>query len=83
VGDGLSTTNLAGRTLADLIRGDSTDLVTLPWVGHRSPRWEPEPLRYLGINTMVRVAEGADRHEARRGAPSRWRTALLSRLTGG
>jgi glycine/D-amino acid oxidase-like deaminating enzyme len=83
VGDGLSTTNLAGRTLADLIRGDSTDLVTLPWVGHRSPRWEPEPLRYVGINTMVRIAEGADRYEARQGVASRWRTALLSRLTGG
>ena len=25
-------------------------MVTLPWVNHRSPRWEPEPLRWLGVN---------------------------------
>ncbi|MDX6205991.1 MAG: hypothetical protein QOF39_2048, partial [Frankiales bacterium] len=51
VGDGVSTTNLAGRTLADLVLGRDTDLTRLPWVGHRSRRWEPEPLRFLGVNT--------------------------------
>ena len=35
VGDGVSTTNLAGRTLADLITRRGTDLTALPWVGHR------------------------------------------------
>ena len=45
VGDGVSTTNLAGRTLADLITGADTDLTHLPWVNHRSKLWEPEPLR--------------------------------------
>ena len=50
VGDGVSTTNLAGRTLADLITGADTPLTRLPWVGHVSPRWEPEPLRWLGVN---------------------------------
>ena len=40
VGDGVSTTNLAGRTLADLILGRDTDITHLPWVGHRSPPWE-------------------------------------------
>ena len=38
VGDGVSTTNLAGRTLADLITGTDSELTRLPWVGHRSPR---------------------------------------------
>ena len=37
VGDGLSTTNLAGRTLADLLTASDTPLTRLPWVGHRSP----------------------------------------------
>ncbi len=50
VGDGVSTTNLAGRTIADLVLGRDTVLVRLPWVGHQSPRWEPEPLRWLGVN---------------------------------
>ena len=46
VGDGVSTTNLAGRTLRDLILGRHSELTGLAWVGHRSRRWEPEPLRY-------------------------------------
>jgi glycine/D-amino acid oxidase-like deaminating enzyme len=77
VGDGVSTTNLAGRTLADLVTGASSDLVTLPWVGHRSPRWEPEPLRWAGVNLGRRAAALADRAEARTDRPSRvWGTAL-------
>ena len=56
VGDGVGTTNLAGRTLADLVLGRDTDLVRLPWVGHRSRAWEPEPLRWLGINAGLRAA---------------------------
>lgn len=83
VGDGVGTSNLSGRTLADLISGTDSPLTSLPWVGHRSRRWEPEPLRYIGINTMVQVTSGADRHEQRHGRPSRWRTALLDRLVGG
>ena len=65
VGDGVATTNLAGRTLADLIRGVESDLTRLPWVGHRSRRWEPEPLRWLGANAMLRLAALADAQEAR------------------
>ena len=83
VGDGVATTNLAGRTLADLITGTDSDLVSLPWVGHRSRRWEPEPLRYVGINSMVLLPAGADRYEARHGRPSRWRETIVERLTGG
>ena len=71
VGDGVSTTNLAGRTLADLITGADTDLTRLPWVGHRSPHWEPEPLRWLGVNAGLQTMSWADREEARTGRPSR------------
>ena len=82
VGDGVSTANLAGRTLADLILGHDSDLVRLPWVGHRSPAWEPEPLRWLGVNAGLRAVEAADRTEARRGRPSRLATAV-GRFLGG
>ncbi len=82
VGDGVATTNLTGRTLADLITGADSDLTSLAWVGHRSPRWEPEPLRWLGINAALRLPAGADRHEARTGQPSKVRTWLLERLLG-
>lgn len=80
VGDGLATTNLAGRTLADLITRRPTELAAMPWVGHRSPPWEPEPLRWLGINTLVRLPGGADDHEERTDQPERWRSALMSRF---
>jgi glycine/D-amino acid oxidase-like deaminating enzyme len=71
VGDGVSTTNLAGRTLADLLLGRDTDLTRLPWVGHTSRQWEPEPLRWLGINAGLRAMTWADQEEARTGRPSR------------
>ena len=81
VGDGVSTTNLAGRTLADLVIGADTDLTRLPWVGHRSPRWEPEPLRWLGVNAGLQVMTWADRQEARTGRPSR-AAAVVGRFLG-
>lgn len=80
MGDGVGTSNLAGRTLADLITRTPSDLVGLPWVDVPQRRWEPEPLRYIGINTLVQLPKGADRHEARRGSTSRWRSALMSAL---
>jgi glycine/D-amino acid oxidase-like deaminating enzyme len=76
VGDGLSTTNLAGRTLADLITGNDSEITRLPWVGHRSPAWEPEPLRWLGINAGLRAMTWADHSEARTGRPSRVATTF-------
>ncbi|GAB3940929.1 FAD-dependent oxidoreductase [Kribbella albertanoniae] len=63
VGDGVSTTNLAGRTLTDLILRRDTALTRLPWVGHHSRPWEPEPFRWLGINTGLRAMTLADTEE--------------------
>jgi glycine/D-amino acid oxidase-like deaminating enzyme len=77
VGDGVATSNLAGRTLADLVLERDTDLVTLPWVGHRSRRWEPEPLRWLGINAGLRAMRLADWEERRTQRPS-----LVARAVG-
>ena len=71
VGDGVATTNLAGRTLADLVLGQDSPLTRLPWVGHRSPRWETEPLRWLGANAGLQLMHFADRQESRTGRPSR------------
>src|SRR4029453_10028912 len=71
VGDGVATSNLAGRTLADLILHRETELLRLPWVGHRSRRWEPEPLRWIGANLGLRLMSSADREEQHTGRPSR------------
>lgn len=86
VGDGVSTTNVAGRTLADLITGQSSDLTTLPWVGRSTRRWEPEPLRWLGINLGRQAAAHADAAERGSGPRAaaqahRW-GRILTRLTG-
>ena len=81
VGDGVSTTNLAGRTLADLVLGHDTELTRLPWVGHRSRDWEPEPLRWLGINAGLRAMTWADQEEGLTGRQSRV-AALVSPLIG-
>jgi len=70
VGDGLSTTNLAGRTLADLVTARDTELTRLPWVGHRSPSWEPEPLRFLGANAGLVAMTAADAEERATGRGS-------------
>jgi glycine/D-amino acid oxidase-like deaminating enzyme len=79
VGDGVATTNLAGRTLAHLIRGERSELTRLPWVGHRSPGWPPEPLRWLGANAALRAMVAADVAEGRGGRPSRL-AAIVDRV---
>jgi glycine/D-amino acid oxidase-like deaminating enzyme len=82
VGDGVGTTNLAGRTLADLITGNSSALTRLPWVGHKSPAWEPEPLRWLGVNAGLQVMNVADREEDRTARPSKI-ARFMGRFLGG
>jgi len=81
VGVGVSTSNLAGRTLADLALGRQTALTGLPWVGRRPRKWEPEPLRWLGVRGMYRLYAMAEAAEARTGRPSAL-AGLGRRLTG-
>jgi glycine/D-amino acid oxidase-like deaminating enzyme len=62
-GHGVTATNLAGRTLADLVLARNTPITELPWVGHQSRNWEPEPLRWLGVRALYIAYTLADRHE--------------------
>lgn len=77
VGSGLTMTNVAARTLRDLVLGESTELTELPWVNHHPRRWEFEPLRYLGVSSMYACYRFADRWEMARGSTS---TALVARV---
>lgn len=70
-GHGVVASSLGGRTLADLITGTASDLTGLPWVGHRSRRWEPEPLRFVATRTIAAVLASADAVEDRTGRPAR------------
>lgn len=77
VGQGVTTANLAGRTLADLLTATESELTRLPWVGHVSRRWEPEPLRWLGVRGLYAAYRYADRREERIG---KRRSALIARI---
>ncbi|HEY0444487.1 MAG TPA: FAD-dependent oxidoreductase [Candidatus Limnocylindrales bacterium] len=68
VGHGVSTSNLAGRTVADLIGERKTELTELPFVGHRSRNWEPEPFRWIGVRF---AQEALGRVDARSDATGR------------
>ena len=80
-GDGVSTTNLAGRTLRDLILRRDTELTKLPWVNHRSRSWEPEPARWIGVNLALKAMAYADELEERTGRPTK-RGSWIKRLIG-
>ncbi len=80
VGDGVTTTNLAGRILADLFRGVKSDVTDLCIVGHPPKAWEPEPLRYLGINAGLRMAAAVDDAEWKDRPAPRYSGILLSMI---
>ncbi|MGD9793932.1 MAG: NAD(P)/FAD-dependent oxidoreductase [Acidimicrobiia bacterium] len=67
VGDGVAVANVMGRTLADLVCATPSELTQLPWVGHRSRRWEAEPFRYVGLRSMLWLEQSIDRTEAAHG----------------
>ncbi|WP_313673484.1 FAD-dependent oxidoreductase [Mycolicibacterium sp.] len=82
VGHGVTATNLAGRTLTDLVLKRHTDLTALPWVDHRSKPWEPEPLRWLGVRGLYSAYKLADRHEARGRHTTSPVARVADRITG-
>jgi glycine/D-amino acid oxidase-like deaminating enzyme len=79
-GNGVATANLAGRILTDLITGARSALTRLPIVNHRSPDWEPEPFRYLGVRYVQRAFMKIDERAARTGIAPAGRS-LAERLT--
>jgi len=81
VGDGVTLSYLAAKTLADLILEKNSDITKLPFVNHTPPLWEPEPLRWVGVNSVVKLIGLADREEAFTNRPSLIAKAL-TRVTG-
>ena len=75
-GHGVAAANLAGRTLADLVRGVASPLTELPWVGHRWRQWEPEPARWAGVHGLYALYRTADQLESARGTA---RTSWLAK----
>ena len=77
-GDGVSLSHLSGKTLAHLILERDHPITSLPHVNWRNPMWEPEPLRWLGVNGSVLATDLADREEALTRRPSLIAKALNS-----
>ena len=81
VGEGVAAANLAGRTIADLVVHPDSPLAALAWVQHRSPNWEPEPLRWLAINAARRAADQIDERETADRGPGMF-AGILDRFVG-
>jgi glycine/D-amino acid oxidase-like deaminating enzyme len=73
-GNGVAASNLAGRSLADLLLGRDSERLRTPWInparerGLSSRLWEPEPLRWLGIHSRGRWMQWTDAAERRESA---------------
>ncbi|MBB1493289.1 FAD-dependent oxidoreductase [Paracoccus sp. MC1854] len=81
VGDGVATSNLAGRLLRNLILKRDEAINRLPLVNHRSPLWEREPLRWFGVNCGLTAATLGDAEERVTRRPSHV-AHMLEALTG-
>jgi glycine/D-amino acid oxidase-like deaminating enzyme len=81
VGNGVATSNLAGRIIRNLILEQDEEINSLPLVNHSSPFWEREPLRWLGINSGLVATSFSDIEERITHRPSRT-AMLLEKLTG-
>ncbi|MEY4080045.1 MAG: hypothetical protein RL430_475 [Actinomycetota bacterium] len=77
VGDGVALSYLAAQVVAARITGNHPELLDLPINGHTSRKWEPEPLRWLGINAGLLATRLADRRERRTGRQSRVLNAFM------
>ena len=80
VGDGVGTSNLAGRTLADLVLGRDTELTRLPWVGHRSPTLGARAAALAGDQRRAAGDDGRGRRGAAHPPPQRRRPRLAPLL---
>ena len=77
VGEGVAAANLAGRTLAELLLLRASERTDLPLVGRPFPRWELEPLRWLGVSVIRRLGAALDAVELRGRPTPRLRGALF------
>jgi glycine/D-amino acid oxidase-like deaminating enzyme len=83
VGIGVATANLAGRSLRSLILGIESPERDLPFVNRSVRRWEPEPLRWLGVQAMYRMYRRADATEYATTSSSTSRLATIANAVSG
>lgn len=81
VGEGVAASNMAGRTLCDLILDRRTELTALPWVRRQPHDWAPEPIRYLATGPIWVARRIGEVNEIRTDKHSRL-AATAVRLAG-
>ena len=83
-GEGVGATNLAGRTLADLILGNSSQLTKMPWVTSGGSvkdlkQWEPEPFTWLGYRAITDSFDREDK-TLRNLNSANWKRKVVSKI---
>jgi hypothetical protein len=78
-GQGVATSNLAGRLLSLLVGNCPSELEKLPLTHHRSPDWEPEPVRWLVVRYMQREFQRID-ETLEAGRPRPWDARIAETL---
>ena len=80
VGEGVAASNLAARSLVDVMLEQETELTAMPWVNVEPSKWELEPLRWLGVKAIEWVGDRADAREYASGKPSAFWGGLFDRV---
>jgi glycine/D-amino acid oxidase-like deaminating enzyme len=62
-GDGVTMSYLASKILAHEILEEPSELSELHFVNRKIRKWEPEPIRYLGVNALMKLSGLADKEE--------------------
>ncbi len=76
VGDGVTLSYLAAAAMADLLTHTQSVRTSLPFVQRSNPKWEPEPLRWLAINSAIALSSVSDHEENLTQRPSLLMKAL-------
>jgi glycine/D-amino acid oxidase-like deaminating enzyme len=82
VGDGVALSNLVARTLTHQILNTGSPLTNSLLANHRAKQWEREPIRWIGINGLLKLTDYADKREHRTGKPSTRVLAIRDGLLG-
>jgi glycine/D-amino acid oxidase-like deaminating enzyme len=62
-GDGVTMSYLASKIIAHEILEKPSELSELHFVNRKIRKWEPEPIRYLGVNALMKLSGLADKEE--------------------
>ena len=55
--------HLAAKILAHEILDRPNEIRSLHFVNRKIRKWEPEPIRYLGVNALMKLSALSDREE--------------------